>query len=59
VVFTGGRGSLLGAAAGVLIVQLLSGMTLVLGISFEAQLVVKGVVIVAAVALYSMAARQP
>lgn len=58
VVFTGGRGNLLGAAAGVLIVQLLTGMTLVLGISFEAQLVVKGVVIVAAVALYSMVTRQ-
>jgi ribose/xylose/arabinose/galactoside ABC-type transport system permease subunit len=59
VVFTGGRGSLLGVAAGVLLVQLLSAITLVLGISFEAQLVVKGVVIIAAVALYSAAARQP
>lgn len=58
VVFTGGRGSLLGVAAGVLLVQLLSAITLVLGISFEAQLVVKGVVIIAAVALYSAAARQ-
>lgn len=58
VAFTGGRGSLLGTFAGVLIVQLLSAMTLVLGISLELQLVVKGFVIVAAVALYSMAARQ-
>jgi ribose transport system permease protein len=58
VAFTGGRGSLLGAMAGVLIIQLLSAMTLVLGISIDLQLVVKGIVIVAAVALYSMAARQ-
>jgi ribose/xylose/arabinose/galactoside ABC-type transport system permease subunit len=58
VAFTGGRGSLLGTMAGVMIVQLLSAMTLVLGISLELQLVVKGFVIVAAVALYSMASRQ-
>lgn len=54
--FTGGRGNLLGTAAGVLIVQLLSNMTVLLGLSVQAQLVVKGLVIIGAVALYSLAA---
>jgi ribose transport system permease protein len=57
--FSGGRGSLLGTAAGVLIVQFLSNITLVLGLDEPVQLIVKGLVIVAAVALYSMAARKP
>jgi ribose transport system permease protein len=56
--FTGGRGSLLGTAAGVLIVQLLSSMTLFLGLDIQTQLIVKGVVIIAAVALYSAVARK-
>lgn len=56
--FTGGRGSLLGTAAGVLIVQFLSSITLVLGLDVSVQLIVKGLVIVAAVALYSLAARK-
>ncbi|MBC7810090.1 MAG: ABC transporter permease [Burkholderiales bacterium] len=55
--FTGGRGSLLGTVAGVLIVQFLSSMTLALGLDVQVQLIVKGLVIVAAVALYSLAAR--
>lgn len=53
--FTGGRGGLLGTAAGVLIVQLLSSMTLFRGLDVESQLIAKGLVIVAAVALYSLA----
>jgi ribose/xylose/arabinose/galactoside ABC-type transport system permease subunit len=57
--FTGGRGNLLGTAAGVLIVQFLSNITLVLGLDEAAQLVVKGLVIIVAVALYSIAARKP
>jgi ribose transport system permease protein len=57
--FTGGRGSLLGTAAGVLIVQFLSNITLVLGLDEPVQLIVKGLVIIAAVALYSVAARKP
>jgi ribose/xylose/arabinose/galactoside ABC-type transport system permease subunit len=57
--FTGGRGTLLGTAAGVLIVQFLSTITLVLGLDEPVQLIVKGVVIIAAVALYSVAARKP
>lgn len=56
--FTGGRGSLLGTAAGVLIIQLLETMTLALGLDIQVQLLVKGLVIVAAVGLYSVAARQ-
>ena len=57
--FTGGRGTLLGTAAGVLIVQFLSNITLVLGLDEPVQLIVKGLVIIAAVALYSIAARKP
>ncbi|MFO1130404.1 MAG: ABC transporter permease [Hyphomicrobiales bacterium] len=51
--FTGGRASLLGTMAGVLLVQVLSSMLLVLGLDIEVQLVVKGLVVIAAVALYS------
>lgn len=51
--FTGGRASLLGTMAGVLLVQVLSSMLLVMGLSVEVQLIVKGLVVIAAVALYS------
>ena len=51
--FTGGRASLLGTMAGVLLVQVLSSMLLVLGLDIEVQLIVKGLVVIAAVALYS------
>jgi ribose/xylose/arabinose/galactoside ABC-type transport system permease subunit len=51
--FTGGRASLLGTMAGVLLVQVLSSMLLVLGLNIEVQLIVKGLVVIAAVALYS------
>ncbi len=57
--FTGGRGSLAGTVAGVLLVQFLGNMTLQLGLNFQLQLAIKGLVIVAAVALYSVAARRP
>ncbi len=56
--FTGGRGNLLGTVAGVLIVQLLSNMTVLLGLSVQVQLVVKGLVIIGAVALYSLVIRR-
>jgi ribose/xylose/arabinose/galactoside ABC-type transport system permease subunit len=56
--FTGGRGNLAGTVAGVLIIQLLSSMTLLLGLNVQLQLVVKGIVIVGAVAFYSIAARR-
>jgi ribose transport system permease protein len=53
--FTGGRGGLLGTLAGVLLIQLLGTITLLLGLSIQAQLIIKGVAILAAVALYSLA----
>jgi ribose transport system permease protein len=56
--FTGGRGSLAGTVAGVLLVQFLGNMTLQLGLNFQLQLAIKGIVIIAAVALYSVAARR-
>jgi ribose transport system permease protein len=56
--FTGGRGTLLGTMVGVLLVQFLSSMLLILGLDIEVQLLVKGVVVIAAVALYSSFARE-
>jgi ribose/xylose/arabinose/galactoside ABC-type transport system permease subunit len=53
--FIGGRGGVLGTLAGVLLMQVLSTMALVLGLPIETQLIIKGVVILAAVALYSLA----
>ncbi|MDZ4764091.1 MAG: ABC transporter permease [Chloroflexota bacterium] len=53
--FTGGRGSVLGTFAGVLLIQVLSTMALLLGLSIQTQFIIKGVVILAAVALYSLA----
>jgi ribose/xylose/arabinose/galactoside ABC-type transport system permease subunit len=53
--FAGGRGSLLGTMAGVLLIQILSTMALLLGLNIQAQLIIKGVVILLAVALYSAA----
>lgn len=51
--FTGGRGNLIGTMAGVLLVQFLSSWLLVLGLDVQVQLIVKGLVVVAAVALYA------
>lgn len=51
--FAGGKGSLLGTMAGALLVQLLSSMLLILGLDIQAQLIVKGLVVIAAVALYT------
>lgn len=51
--FAGGKGTLLGTAAGVLLVQFLSSLMLQLGLDIQVQLVVKGLVVIAAVALYS------
>jgi ribose transport system permease protein len=56
--FTGGRGSLLGTVAGVFLVQILSSMTVLLGMDVQTQLIIKGLVIVGAVALYSSAGRR-
>jgi ribose transport system permease protein len=56
--FTGGRGTLVGTMVGVLLVQFLSSMLLILGLDIEVQLLVKGIVVIAAVALYSSFARE-
>jgi ribose/xylose/arabinose/galactoside ABC-type transport system permease subunit len=56
--FTGGRGNLIGTLAGVLLVQFLSSLLLVLGLDVQAQLIVKGLVVIGAVALYSGFARR-
>ena len=53
--FTGGRGNLFGTVAGVFLIQVLSTMALLLGLNIQLQLVIKGVVILAAVALYRIA----
>lgn len=59
VAFSGGRGNLIGTMAGVLLVQFLSSLMLVLGLDVQAQLIVKGLVVIGAVALYSSFARTP
>lgn len=51
--FAGGKGTLLGTASGVLLVQLLSSLMLQLGLDVQVQLIVKGLVVIGAVALYS------
>lgn len=53
--FIGGRGGLLGTIAGVLIIQILSTMAVLLGLDVEVQFIIKGLVILAAVTLYSVA----
>jgi ribose transport system permease protein len=53
--FTGGRGNLWNTMAGVMIVQLLGNITLALQVDLQLQLAIKGVVIIAAVAIYSIA----
>jgi ribose transport system permease protein len=56
--FTGGRGGLFGTVAGVLLVQFLGIIMLQMGLQVQIQLIVKGVVVILAVMLYSFAARQ-
>ncbi len=53
--FIGGRGGLLGTIAGVLIIQILSTMVVLLGLDVEVQFIIKGLVILGAVTLYSVA----
>lgn len=55
--FSGGRGSLPGTMAGVLLLQVLSTMALLAGLNIQAQFIIKGVVILVAVALYRLAGR--
>jgi ribose transport system permease protein len=58
VAFSGGRGSLVAAMAGVLLVQFLSSLLLIIGMDVQAQWIVKGLVVIGAVALYSLAGRR-
>ena len=53
-VLGGGKGTVSGTVAGVLLMAILLNLVLVLGLRVEFQLVVRGVVIIAAVALHSM-----
>ena len=53
--FIGGRGGLLGTIAGVLIIQILSTMVVLLGLDVEVQFIIKGLVVLGAVTLYSVA----
>jgi ribose transport system permease protein len=58
VAFSGGRGSLVAAMAGVLLVQFLASLLLIIGFGAQAQLIIKGLVVIGAVALYSLAERR-
>ena len=49
----GGRGSILGALTGAAIIVILANEVLLLGIPIQAQLIIKGIVIVAAAAVYT------
>ncbi len=53
--FVGGRGGLLGTIAGVLLIQILSTMAVLMGLDIEVQFIIKGLVILGAVTLYSLA----
>jgi ribose/xylose/arabinose/galactoside ABC-type transport system permease subunit len=44
--------------AGVLLVTFLSSLLLIIGMDVQAQLIIKGLVVIGAVALYSLAGRQ-
>lgn len=55
--FAGGRGSIAGTVTGVLLVTVLLNLVLLLNLAAEWQSIVRGVVIVAAVALYSIGQR--
>ena len=56
--FVGGRGGLLGTIAGVLLIQLLSTMAVLMGLDIEVQFIIKGLVILGAVTLYSLASTE-
>ncbi len=55
---SGGRGSVVGSVAGVLILTILYNLVLLLGFDVETQRIIKGFVIILAVALYARAQRQ-
>jgi ribose/xylose/arabinose/galactoside ABC-type transport system permease subunit len=49
----GGRGSILGALTGTAIIVILANEVLLLGVPVQAQLIIKGIVIVLAAAIYT------
>ena len=53
--FFGGKAKLMGTIAGVLIIQILSTMVVLIGLDIETQFIIKGLIILAAVSLYSIA----
>jgi ribose transport system permease protein len=53
--FFGGKGRLMGTIAGVLIIQILSTMVVLIGLDIETQFIIKGLIILAAVSIYSVA----
>jgi ribose transport system permease protein len=55
---TGGRGSVIGSVAGVLILTILYNLVLLLGFDVETQRIVKGFAIIVAVALYARMQRR-
>jgi ribose transport system permease protein/inositol transport system permease protein len=55
---SGGAGRLGGAAAGALVLVLIANIVVILGLPDQAQLVIKGVVIVAAAAMFARSARR-
>jgi ribose/xylose/arabinose/galactoside ABC-type transport system permease subunit len=52
--FQGGRGGIVGTLAGVLILVVAFNLVNILGLNFNLQLVAKGVIIIAAAALYRL-----
>ncbi len=57
IALTGGRGTLWGAAAGALILVLLFNLVITLGLPVQAQLIIKGIIIIVAAALFARAQR--
>jgi ribose/xylose/arabinose/galactoside ABC-type transport system permease subunit len=55
--FAGGKGGLWGTLAGIMLITILFNIVLLLGLNIQYQLVVKGAVIIGAVALYSFRRR--
>ena len=57
VALSGGKGNLLGAVLGALILVVLFNIVIIIGLPVQAQLVIKGVIIIAAAALFARNAR--
>jgi ribose/xylose/arabinose/galactoside ABC-type transport system permease subunit len=55
IALTGGRGTLWGAAAGALILVLIFNIVIILGLPVQAQLIIKGIIIIFAAALFAKA----